>query len=69
MKYDTKKIMANAIQEKLRVLHLRAKENNILSTNASKILKQYIDNGKNTLDDIEDGKDFFYSHCIFECTG
>ncbi|MCL2039811.1 MAG: hypothetical protein FWG85_05210 [Bacteroidetes bacterium] len=51
--------MANAIQEKLTDLHHQAKENSIHSNNACKVLKKYIDIGKNTLDDIDNGKDFF----------
>jgi hypothetical protein len=51
--------MANAIQEKLSDLHQQANENSFFSTNASEVLKRYIDNGKNTLNDIENGKDFF----------
>jgi hypothetical protein len=53
--------MENAIQEKLADLHKQAEENSVFSSNACTVLKQYIDSGKSTLNDIEKGKDFFTS--------
>lgn len=51
--------MANSIQEKLKDLQNQAKKFSFLPNNACNILQRYIDNGKNTLDDIEKGIDFF----------
>jgi hypothetical protein len=51
--------MANSIQEKLKDLQQQAEENSLFSSNANSVLKKYIEYGKESLDDIEVGKDFF----------
>jgi len=52
-------IMSNAIREKLEDLNRQAEENCCFSSKACGILKRYMEMGKNTLDEINDGRDFF----------
>jgi len=49
----------SSIQEKLSDLQEQAKENSSFADNAYKVLQKQIDNGNSTLDDIENGADFF----------
>ncbi len=49
----------SSIKEKLVDLQSQAKEESALANNALKVLQKYVENGKNTLDDIENGNDFF----------
>jgi hypothetical protein len=49
----------SSIQEKLKDLQEQATENSLFASNACKVLQKYIDSGKNTLEEINNGKDFF----------
>jgi hypothetical protein len=51
--------MQSSIKEKLKDLQQQAEKSSLFSSNACDVLKKYIENGKESLDDIATGKDFF----------